>query len=283
MAEKNYFDGRKVVIATMHQKDEVIGPALQMSFGMEYQTPNEFNTDQLGTFSGEIERALSPIDAAREKCKLAFESTDIDLVISSEGSFGPHPSFFFAPSDEEYLVLKDWENDLEIVVKTWSLDTNYGHYVLGSPEPLESFLTRAKFPTHALIVQDKLSQFHYLKKGITSKSILDQAIQNCLSQFGECHISTDMRAMHNPTRMGIIKELTIKLIEKMRSCCPACNRPGFSITEVKRGLLCSSCSFPTNSIKTAIYSCSGCHYTEFLDYPEAKIEEDPMYCDYCNP
>ncbi len=105
---------------------------------MEYQTPNELNTDQLGTFSGEIERVLSPIDAAREKCKLAFESTDIDLVISSEGSFGPHPSYFFAPSDEEYLVLKDWKNDFEIVVKTWSLDTNYGHYVLGFPEPFES-------------------------------------------------------------------------------------------------------------------------------------------------
>jgi hypothetical protein len=267
----------------MHQKEHVIGPALQMSFGIEYRIPNKLNTDLLGTFSGEIDRVLSPLDAAREKCKLAFEITGIDLAISSEGSFGPHPALFFAPSDEELLVLKDWKNDLEIVVKTCSLNTNYGHYTLGSPEPLESFLTRVKFPSHALIVQDNPTHFHYIKKGITSNSILNKAVQNCLSQYSECHLSTDMRAMHNPTRMEVIKELTDKLIEKMRCCCPACNRPGFGITDVKRGLLCACCSLPTNSVKTVIYSCSGCHHTEFVDYPEEKKEEDPMFCDYCNP
>lgn len=225
MDKLSYFEGRKIVIATMHQKELVIGPALNQAMGMPYCLPVQLNTDQLGTFSGEIERILSPLDAARKKCQMALELSDAEFAVASEGSFGPHPTFFFLPADEEYLVLKERKAD----------------------------------------------------------STLKKAIDTCDSQFGDFYITTDMRAMHNPTRMEVIRELTEKLIHKMRNSCPHCKKPGFSISEVKRGLECSQCSRPTKSVKTAIFACSGCHYTEMKEYPEAKKEEDPMYCDYCNP
>jgi hypothetical protein len=283
MDEQNYFEGRKIVIATKHEKEAVIGPVLKKEFGISYVIPHQLDTDLLGTFSGEIERVLTPIEAARKKCELAFEMSDADLAIGSEGSFGPYPTLYFMPSDEEYLVLVDRKNKLEIVVKFCSLQTNYGSYDAGSEEKLANFLQRVKFPSHALIVKDSPSNAQYIDKGIRTKSHLNRAIKYCNSHFSTYHILTDMRAMYNPTRMSIIQGLTGKLVEKMRSCCPSCSRPGFSVTDVIRGLECSCCSLPTKSVKSLIYTCEGCHYTKFQEYPEAKQSEDPMFCDYCNP
>jgi hypothetical protein len=274
-----FFEGRKVIIATRHGKENVIGPALKKAFKMTYST-TAFDTDLLGTFSGEVERVLTPLEAAREKCRLALdEEVDADLAIASEGSFGPHPSLYFMPSDEEILLLVDRKNDLEIVLKYTSLQTNYGYFSSESEEPLADFLNRVKFPSHALIV--KKSDF--IEKGIQSREQLDRAINVCLSLNGQYQLMTDMRAMYNPSRMAVIQETTDKLIQKMQSLCPGCCRPGFGITDALTGLLCSTCTMPTRSVKTVIYSCEGCHYTEKKDFPEGKTEEDPMFCDFCNP
>jgi hypothetical protein len=42
-----------------------------------------------------------------------------------------------------------------------------------------------------------------------------------------------MRAMYNPSRMTVIQNATKKLVEKINSCCPHCNIPGFGITDAK--------------------------------------------------
>jgi hypothetical protein len=278
MASKTFFEGRKIVIATKHGKENVIGPALQEAFRMNYSVA-AFDTDLLGTFSGEVERVFTPLEAAREKCRIALEADDAELAIASEGSFGTHPTLYFMPSDEEILLLVDRKNDLEIAVKHTSLQTNYGYFSIESDEPLADFLKRVKFPSHALMVKES----GYLEKGIQTSEQLDRAINECLSLHGQYQLMTDMRAMYNPSRMEVIQEATDKLIQKMQSQCPACSRPGFGIKDALTGLLCSSCSMPTRSIKAVMYMCAGCHYTEKADFPEGKMEEDPMFCDFCNP
>jgi predicted GIY-YIG superfamily endonuclease len=74
-----------------------------------------------------------------------------------------------------------------------------------------------------------------------------------------------------------------KLIEKIKNNCPTCKTPGFGITGVKEGLPCSACKAPTRSVLSHLYSCQKCNYEEFKVYPYDKTEEDPMYCDRCNP
>jgi hypothetical protein len=278
MGNQAFFEGREICIATMHGKEKVIGPALEEAFKMKYSVA-AFDTDLLGTFSGEVERLLTPLEAAREKCRLALEMNDAEIAIASEGSFGTHPTLYFMPSDEEILLLVDRKNDLEIAVKHTSLQTNYGYYSTESEEPVADFLKRVKFPSHALIVKTA----DYIEKGIQSREQLDRAINACFSLHGHYQLMTDMRAMYNPSRMSVIQEATDKLIQKMQSQCPGCSRPGFRITDALKGLLCSTCSMPTRSVKTVIYSCEGCHYTEKSDFPEGKTEEDPMFCDFCNP
>ena len=65
------------------------------------------DTDQLGTFTGEVERKSDPITTARNKCVVAMELSNCDLAIASEGSFGPHPSISFIPADDEFLLFID--------------------------------------------------------------------------------------------------------------------------------------------------------------------------------
>ncbi len=280
MASDYYFKGKKVVIVTKHGKETVIGPALEEFFGMEYIDSENIDTDLLGTFTGEVERVLSPVEAARQKCILALEEYDMDFAVGSEGSFGPHPTLYFLPADEEFIVLMNRKNDFEIAVKMASLQTNYASYDMDSQSTLDSFLKQVKFPSHGLHVKGPKD---YLAKGIKSGNRLNQALQEAVDRFGTYTIETDMRAMNNPTRMSVIQELTEKLVEKMKSCCPSCQRPGFSPSDVIRGLVCSCCSLPTKSVKSVIYTCEGCHYTTCIDFPESKTTEDPMFCDFCNP
>lgn len=109
------FAGRKLVIATKHQKEAVIAPPIEKSLGVNCFVAKDFDTDQYGTFSGEIDRKLSPLDTARLKCYAAMKANTCDLAIASEGSFGPHPSMFFVPADDELLVLIDKKNELESI------------------------------------------------------------------------------------------------------------------------------------------------------------------------
>lgn len=102
-----FFKGRKVVIATKHKKEEVIAPILEKELGLICITPIGLDTDKLGTFSGEVEREDDPITTLRKKCMMAIEASGIDVAIANEGSFGGHPTVFFAHADDELVMLVD--------------------------------------------------------------------------------------------------------------------------------------------------------------------------------
>ncbi|MBL7537713.1 hypothetical protein INQ15_25330, partial [Escherichia coli] len=66
------------------------------------------DTDRFGTFSRDVERTGSQLDAARAKIAAAFaEAPDAQFALASEGSFGPHPYIPFAPLAREIVVLAD--------------------------------------------------------------------------------------------------------------------------------------------------------------------------------
>ena len=62
------FKGRKLLIATKHEKQKVIAPILETELGVKCFIVDNFDTDELGTFSGEIERKDDAITTARKKC-----------------------------------------------------------------------------------------------------------------------------------------------------------------------------------------------------------------------
>ena len=279
----NLFQNRKLVIATMHHKEQVIQPILASNLGCICIVSKKLNTDNLGTFSGEIERLDDPVSAARKKCLLAMELTNTDIAVASEGSFGPHPSYFFINADDEFLLFIDRKNQLEIIVRELSVDTNLNGTYINNEVELKEFAEKVNFPSHGLIVRKSENELINLYKGITDWNELKEKFNILKNKFDRAYIETDMRAMFNPTRMEVIRKLTEKLVEKINSKCPKCETHGFGVTDVKLGLPCLNCSFPTKSVRAHVLSCVKCNYSIEKHFPNKKEKEDPMYCDFCNP
>ncbi len=277
------FSGRQICIATKHGKESVIATVLQDTLEVECFVPENFDTDQLGTFSGEIEREASPIETIRKKCKLAMEATGCDLVVASEGSFGSHPTLFFVPAGEEFIMLMDATNNLEIVARHITTDTNFGAEKVMSWEALMEFADKAKFPDHGLIIKNTEKDWSFIAKGIQTENSLKSAFEECMHHHGEVFVETDMRAMVNPTRMNAIAKTAEELVRIIQSECLNCSMPGFDVVEHQSGLPCSNCGMPTKSTLQDIYRCQHCNFEEIRKFPRGKQQEDPMYCDFCNP
>lgn len=277
------FRDRSLLIATKHGKEQVIGPLLEAAFSLRCHTPSDYDTDLLGTFTGEVERENDPLSTVREKAKRAAEEYKADLVLASEGSFGPHPSLFFVQADEEWLLLYDARHHHEIIVREISTHTNFNGQPITSESELETFATKVGFPDHRLIIRNAAGSLAYIQKGIGDWVALTNACKDCLQKHGTAYVETDMRAMYNPTRMEVIRSATEKLIEKMQSCCPACQIPGYGIVEALPGLPCSWCGSPTRSTRAYVYGCASCGHRNESPFPHGKTAEDPMYCDHCNP
>lgn len=283
MAAASIFLNRKLVIATMHGKEAVLAPILEKELGVQVVLPQQLDTDQFGTFSGERERHLSPLEAAIAKCKAAMQLTGCDLAVASEGSFGAHPLFGFLNSDEEIVVLVDAQYQLQVAAKELSTVTNFNGATIHSLQELEQFAKAAQFPSHALIIRATKTDTSGLRKGITNEEQLQQQAKQWLHERGSFYIETDMRAHFNPMRMQVIEAAARKLIDKLKLPCAACGMPGFDVVEVVPGLPCTYCGTATRSTKYFIKRCQCCAHESTEWYPHGKEGEDPMYCDTCNP
>lgn len=277
------FQNRRMLVATKHQKQDVIAPILEKELGVVCFVDEQYDTDALGTFTGEIERQLDPLATAREKCLRGMRLNNCDLGVASEGSFGPHPSMFFVNADDELLLCIDTLNNLEIVVREVSTDTNFNGREVATWDELLTFARQAGFPSHGLILRKAQHENADIFKGLTDEESLREAFDFLLSKYERAYAETDMRANYNPTRMRVIASAAQKLAEKIKSACPQCQAPGFGITDARRGLPCGWCGQPTRSVLGYVYTCQHCHFEKVDLYPHHKTTEDPMYCDQCNP
>jgi hypothetical protein len=287
MNQHQFLVNRTAVIATMHQKERAIAPILARELGVKFIVPADFDTDRFGTFTREVKRLGSQVEAARLKAEQALEIAGENLAVASEGTFGPHPAMQYLPANREIVILLDKLNNLEIVGESLSVETNYSHQVVSSVKEAFDFSEKVGWPAHGLvvIVGDATIGKGEIVKGITTEKQLVDAVSEGLkkSSTGKVHIETDMRAMYNPTRMKNIENATLDLVKKIKQFCPECDWPGFEIAERKIGLPCELCCFPTQLVRSAIYKCKKCSYTKEAVFPDGRETADPALCQYCNP
>lgn len=279
----NLFQNRTMIIATKHHKQKVIAPILEQELGVSTFTPTDFDTDIMGTFTGEIERKEDPVTTVRNKCLWGMEKYQVDLGLASEGSFGPHPSLFCIPADDEWAIIIDKKNNLEIIERHISTETNFSGHEIKSIEELKSFAEKALFPTHRLIMKNEKNGIKKIIKGIGCWKELLSSFEEFKKAYGTAFVETDMRAMYNPSRMRQIGILTKKLVSRVMNLCPMCETPGFGITGYQQGLPCKHCKSPTQSTLFIDHTCKLCAFSFREKYPHGKFTEDPMYCDVCNP
>jgi hypothetical protein len=279
----NLFTYRPLLIVTKHNKNKVIAPILEKELGVKCFLTEKFDTDSLGTFSGEIERKKDSLSTLRDKCLLAMKMEGYDLAVATEGSFGNHPTVFFAPANEEFIMLIDLKNNLEIVERVISLDTNFKTAEIDNRESLDEFLKIVQFPSHGVIAKNKKRNWNFIEKGIQKKRQLNSLLNTFSKNQQSIFIETDMRANYNPTRMKVIKQACEKLVTKIKSGCPSCKAPGFGVVKAEAGLRCNNCGMPTRSTSAHVYACKKCNFENKKTFPNGKTTEDPMYCDFCNP
>lgn len=277
---KNWFKDRTLLIATRHKKERVLAPLLEKELGVRCIIPFDFDTDQFGTFSGEIPRKNDPFETLREKCLAALSRYHTDLVVASEGSFGAHPSAGFLNCNEELLLFKDNKHHLEIFEREISLTTNSRQECISSLAELEDFAQKCGFPGHAIILRG--SNRDELTKGITDKQLLQDTFLRYHNNGGKVIAETDMRALFNPTRMQVIEAAAHKLVKRILTCCPKCSSPGYGISAAIPGKPCQLCHHPTRSVHAYRYTCNICQFEEEQPKPGPAFE-DPAYCDFCNP
>ena len=285
MFDSTLFKNRIAVLGTRHHKEKVISPIIEQNLGLKVIVPNDFNTDVFGTFTREVKRIGTQLEAARLKAEKALELTGETIALASEGTFAPHPSFPFVSYNREVVILLDKLHDIEIIGQYFSTETNHSYKIITSFQEAYDFAMSVGFPEHGLIVmiespsQDKGD----IIKGITTKEQLFEAVTFAIKKAGKAHIETDMRALYNPTRMKNIEKATHNLIQKINQVCPQCSCPGFDVIERKKGLPCAYCHLPTALTRSAIYQCKKCGFSQERLFPDGWEKADPSQCSYCNP
>lgn len=277
------FENRNLLIVTKHGKEQVLAPLLEEQLKVKCVLNTACDTDSFGTFSGEVDRTDDPLTTIRKKCLSTMLYHNCDLAVASEGSFGPHPNAFFAAVDDELVLLVDVKNNIEVIGRKVSLETNFAVKELSEIDDFKVFLQQVKFPSHKVILRNTLEDNAEIHKGIDTEEQAMQIFTKLRDKYGKVQVETDMRAMNNPTRMNVIKQAAENMLVKLQSKCPKCDFPGFSVKNSVAGLPCSCCNFPTRSILYEVYQCVKCNFVDQKYFPRNQYFEDPMYCDTCNP
>ncbi|MBN4050846.1 MAG: hypothetical protein COA82_08170 [Alkaliphilus sp.] len=284
MSKKLYFwEKRKAVLINKHDKERVIVPIIEENTGLQITVERSYDTDLFGTFTKEIRRKASQLDTAYLKARKGMELTGLDIGIASEGIFGSHPVVPFIPWNYEIVLLIDTKNDIEIVGESGTTSTNYDYITTDDYKELEVFAEKILFPTHFIVLRPDDEESNSITKGINSWESLREAFELGIkkSKQGKVFVEADTRAFANPTRMENIGKATYDLIKKMKSYCPKCRTPGFSVVNSKMGLPCECCGNPTKEILLRVSTCRKCAYTE-----ENMVEEKRASagrCLFCNP
>jgi hypothetical protein len=277
-----YF-GETVFFATKHSKEKILQSSLS-KVGLKC-VPLDVDTDQFGTFSGEVERVGSVRETLRLKINAAAKrEPKARLLLASEGSFGPHPMVGLVQSDHEALLLVDRKLGTEIYVEEISTETNHAEIEFGPQDSLYEFLGQIGFPGHGLIVKPKGHSSLIFKDRLTVHAIEQAIIDSFVaSPEGKVILSTDMRANFNPTRMKVIGKVAEKLSLAIKSLCPSCKTPVFAISKGFPGLACIECGEPSRISKDVLWSCVKCEYSEQKERPDGLRFIQAEDCEFCNP
>ncbi|MEI6110321.1 MAG: DUF6671 family protein, partial [Cyanobium sp. ELA712] len=154
------YAGRPVALATCHGKERVLRRPFRAGLGVEIMVASGFDTDSLGTFSGERPRPADAATTCRLKAEAALDATGASLGLASEGSFGPHPAIPFLPLAIEWMTFVDRRRALVIQERLDGPATNFSHTVIAAGADPASWLERIGFPSHAVIVRPHQGQHH---------------------------------------------------------------------------------------------------------------------------
>jgi hypothetical protein len=277
----NSYCGQSVALATLHQKGALAKDPFLEILGMRVEEVT-VDTDQFGTFSGDVERTLTPKEVLKAKAELGIAHSHSKYGLASEGTIGADPVVGFLNSDIEHAGFLDSVNNLFISHSFRSFDIQAHTHQYTPGEDLTLFLAKADFPHHQLIVKSFDDGVKPLAKGISTLEELTTVLRSADAEgLMKITIESDLRAHTSPSRAANIKKAFAELAAKINTPCPQCDCPGWAITSSIPGLACLDCGEETEAVKAYIYGCISCTFTQEGDLVAEGV--DPSRCNWCNP
>lgn len=284
MHEPGFYSGKAVALLTQHGKERMIAPILDAALGCRVMRVDGYDTDQLGTFTREIPRAGTQLDAARSKARMGMALAGLPLGLASEGAFGTDPMIGMFPWNVEVLIWIDDVQELEVVGVAQG-KANFAHLLTRDWTEAAAFARQWEFPGHELVARPhQADDLSCMRKGIASWRDLEAGFAWALqaSATGTALLETDVRAHANPTRQANIRRAAENLANKLRSLCPDCGAPGFWCIEQVPGRPCKACGAPTSEPLADVLACVKCTHRATREHGDGT-SADPACCDYCNP
>ena len=273
----------RVALLTQHGKEGLLAPLLSHSLGWAVERVDGFDTDSLGSFTREVDRPGSQLEAARTKARTGMALAGCQRGLASEGAFMPDPLSGLFPWNVELLVAVDDVLGVEVVGMAQGPACNQtGH--ASDWHSAERLAQDAGFPRHWLVVRPNGENDPRVIKGVNSWPALRAAFEaaQAQSEQGVVWLESDLRAMANPSRQGLIVQAGLDLVRRWQSVCPQCAAPGFWPVSAIQGLPCAACGTPTRERLGERWACVRCTHTEDKRVtPGTKA--DPARCDRCNP
>lgn len=272
-----------VALASKHRKESLLAPAFESLLGWTLEVA-DFDTDSLGTFTGDVPRLLSPMETVLAKARAGALALGVSQGLASEGTIGPHPAIPFVTVTRELVAFVDIATGVQVVESVVSSNIHAISETWSEGTSLPSLAERADFPRHAVIVRTAGSEGPVIVKGIRSSEKLAQAIELCrrAGEGSDVVIETDYRAMECPSRQAIIHECAWKLARRLTQTCSRCGTRGWGVVDVEFGVECGGChTISPGAIRADIEGCAGCDFRVVL--PRETKSIDPAWCNVCNP
>ncbi|MED5510044.1 MAG: DUF6671 family protein [Pseudomonadota bacterium] len=261
---------KTAALLTKHRKSYQLAPVLY-DIGIELVEIDFFDTDELGTFSGEIERQLSPRECALIKAKKAAELSGLNVGLGSEGSFGGGPLSGLLSWNQEIICLYQKEPEL-IIYASAEGPTALRAIRADSLDELMSKIS--DFDQQKWIVRCPDG----ILKGLTAAEVM--TIHQAPFTEWPVTLEPDLRAMNSPLRQIMIQKAALNLAERMQTKCPHCEAVDFWPDEKEFGPACQLCGYPTNEVKSLISYCKSCGHKQSQTILETGSER---FCNQCNP
>lgn len=277
------YRGARVALLTQHGKEQVIAPVLHSAQGCIVELVSGYDTDLMGTFTRDIPRVGTQLEAARKKARKGMDMLGLSIGLASEGAFGCDPMLGVLPWNAELVLWIDAYKNYEVIGFAQG-SAMFGHQVVTEWPQVETFARQWGFPEHHIVARPEGDGHRRIRKGLASWQELEGAFVSARAEASNAQVflETDVRAFANPTRMEMIRRATEDLVARLASTCPVCGTPGFWPSERIPGLPCGLCSAPTSVARADIWECVGCPHRQTLERL-GEATADPARCDFCNP
>jgi hypothetical protein len=272
-----------IAFLTQHGKEAVVAPLIEPVAGGRVRRVEGIDTDTLGTFTREVPRAGTQLEAARRKARLGMERLGLRRGLGSEGAFGPDPFTGLFAWNVELLVYLDDEAGLEIVGRAEGRGAA-AQLLSADWHAVQAFAVREGFPGHGVVMRPLRDDDPRVRKDLHDEAALRAAFEACRAEAGggPVFVETDLRAFANPTRMATIGRAAQDLATRLSHRCPACAKPGWGVQRHVGGLPCAACRTPTGLWCRQVWSCGACGHEATVEREDLR-EAEPRHCPSCNP